>query len=93
MKITYKLIQEGLFTEENIIERFREMKYNYDKIINNLIFERLKKKLKQSDIAEVLGITHSMYSILENKKCTLNAIQLLKLLNYYEVSLEDLMND
>ena len=69
------------------------MKYDYDKILDNLRLLRLKRRLKQSDIAKVLGITGPMYSILENKKCILDAKQLLDLLNYYEVSLEDLMND
>lgn len=69
------------------------MKYDYNKIIDNLRLLRLKRRLKQSDIAKELGITYSMYSIFENKKCTLDAKQLLDLLNYYEVSLEDLNND
>ena len=69
------------------------MKYDYNKIIDNLRLERLKRRLKQSDIAKELDITYSMYSILENKKCTLDAKQLLDLLNYYEVSLEDLNHD
>ena len=69
------------------------MKYDYDKIVDNLRLLRLKRRLKQSDIAKELGITYSMYSIFENKKCIMDSIQLLKLLTYYEVSLEDLNND
>ncbi len=69
------------------------MKYDYDKIIDNLRLLRLKNRLKQSEVAEVLNITDSMYCILENKKCSLDTKQLLDLLNYYKVNLEDLMND
>lgn len=69
------------------------MKYDYDKIIDNLRFLRLKKRLKQSEIADILGISHAMYSIFETRKCTLDAKQLLDLMNYYEINLEDLMND
>ena len=69
------------------------MKYDYNKIVDTLRLLRLKRRLKQSDIAKELDITGPMYSILENKKCILDAQQLLDLLNYYEVSLEDLNND
>lgn len=69
------------------------MKYNYDKIIDNLRLLRFKNRLKQSDVADVLNITHPMYCVFEKNKSTLDAKQLLKLLNYYKVSLEDLMND
>lgn len=69
------------------------MKYDYDKILDNLRLLRLKRRLKQSEIAEVINVSHSMYSIFETRKCTLDAKQLLELLNYYKISLEDLMND
>ena len=52
------------------------MKFDYDKIIDNLRLLRLKRRLKQSDIAKELDITGPMYSILENKKCILDAKQL-----------------
>ena len=56
-----------------------------------MYFQRLKdlredKDLRQEDVAEILGISQSVYSRYERGFQTIPVIHLLKLADYYQVS-------
>lgn len=58
---------------------------------NNLKVYRKKKGLNQTEVAEYLGITQTQYSYHETGKSILNANQIIKLCELYNVSPNDLL--
>lgn len=58
---------------------------------SNLKYLREKKKLAQDKIAKVLGVSRSTYANYENEQSEPLASQLLKLAQYYNVSIDDLL--
>mgnify|MGYP002798194097 FL=1 len=60
-------------------------------LISSMLFQRLRdlredRDLRQEDVAEILGISQTVYSRYERGFQTIPVIHLLKLADYYKVS-------
>lgn len=60
--------------------------------VNNIKKLRKINKKTQQEIADILSITQSQYSRIENNKCYISVDHLTKLSEYYGVSIEYLLN-
>lgn len=60
-------------------------------LVNNLLKLREEKQLTQRDVAAYLGLSQAQYWKLENGKSILNANQIIKLCELYDVSPNDLL--
>ena len=68
------------------------MKYNYELNYKRIKMLRLKRKLTQTSIAKLLNISQPTYSKIERLKTNITIEHLNKLSNYYNVSLDYLLN-
>ena len=56
--------------------------------MNRLKLLREEKKLLQNDIAQILGVTSQAYGLYENEKRDIPTEYLIKLANYFDVSID-----
>ncbi len=68
------------------------MKYNYELNYKRIKMLRLKRKLTQKSIAKLLNISQPTYSKIERSKTNITIEHLNRLSNYYNVSLDYLLN-
>ena len=65
-------------------------------LISSMLFQRLRdlredRDLRQEDVAEILGISQTVYSRYERGFQTIPVVHLLKLADFYQVALDDLV--
>lgn len=59
----------------------------------NLKFQRLKYKMSQEELAETLNFSSVYVSNVESGKHNISLVNALKFCNYFNLKIEDLLND
>jgi len=80
----------GLSKDKKATSNYK--KFNYSNVINRIVLLRKENQLSQEYIAkEVLNISQSMYSRIENQVHHLDVLSLMKLSAFYNVTIGELL--
>ena len=91
MKLYRHFLSMSIILDENYLKLYKKRQTNMNKFSQNLRFLRESEKLKQTELAEKIGITQRKVSYLENGTVEPNLTDLCNIADFFEISIDELV--